>query len=81
MMGEMQGKREADLYNLYCDCYLLYLWIGRVKNAKKTARHRRSCGQFISISTISAAIAAEARVASTLSTVAVFCPQSLRKIA
>lgn len=77
MMGEMRGKREVDLYNLYCDCHLLYLWIGRGKNTKKTARYRRSCGQFISISTISAAIAAEARVASTLSTVAVFCPHSL----
>lgn len=81
MIGEMRGKREVDLYNLYCDCYLLYLWVGRVKNTKKTARYRRSRGQFISISTISTAIAAEARVASTLSTVAVFCPHSLRKIA
>lgn len=81
MIGEMRGKREVDLYNLYCDCYLLYLWVGRVKNTKKTARYRRSRGQFISISTISAAIAAEARVASTLSTVAVLCPHSLRKIA
>lgn len=77
MIGEMRGKREANLYDLYYDCYLLYLWIGRVKYTKKTARYRRSCGQFISISTISAAIAAEARVASTLSTVAVFCPHSL----
>ena len=24
MMGEMRGKREANLYDLYYNCYLLY---------------------------------------------------------